>query len=160
VSALEPGTKWPALALRDQRGAPVVSTPTETLFAVFKTTCPTCELTWPYLDRIRAAAEGGTLSIVAISQDDPPSSKAFADRLGTRMDTVYDLGPWPASDALGVTTVPTLFRVTADGAVAETIVGFDRVAMEGLARRAAKSAGRPAAPLFRPEEKVPLVKPG
>jgi len=160
VAALEPGSPLPPLALRDDRGAPFPAPPGETLYAVFKTTCPVCELTWPYLDRIRKAAEGGGLRVVAVSQDDPRATQAFGKRLGVALETAYDPDPWRSSDALGVTNVPTLFRVAASGAIEETVVGFDRARLEGLARRAAELAGRAPAPLFRPDEKVPAYKPG
>jgi peroxiredoxin len=160
VPALEPGATLPPLALRDERGDSFPRPTGETLYAVFKTTCPTCELTWPYLDRIRRAAEGGTFRVVGVSQDAPSTTRAFGERLGARIETAYDDEPWPASDALGVTIVPTLFRVGADGAIVETVLGFDRSRLEGLAWRAAELAGKPPAPLFRPDEHVPPVKPG
>jgi len=157
VSALAPGTRLPRLPLTDENGSPFPVPPGEALYAVFKTTCPTCVLTWPFLERLRS---GGGLPIVAVSQDDPASTRAFAEKLATRLDTAFDGEPWPASRALGVETVPTLFRVGRDGAVAETVVGFDRARMEGLARRAAELAGRPPMPLFRPGDNVPPIKPG
>ena len=160
VPALEPGARIPPLAFTDERGGSYAAPSGETLYAVFKTTCPTCALTWPFLDRIRAAAEGGGLSIVAVSQDDPAEARAFAERLGTRIPTAFDLEPWPASERLGVESVPTLFRVGPDGTIAETVVGFDRERMEGFAREAAELAGRAPSPLWRPGESVPAVKPG
>ena len=98
--------------------------------------------------------------VVAIAQDDPAKSRAFADRLGTRLETVYDPNPWKASDALGVATVPTLFRVGGDGVIAETVVGFDRERFRGLARRAAALAGKPPTELFLPSDDAPPIKPG
>ena len=78
MAALEPGAPFPTIALRDESGARRRSQRAgETLYAVFKTTCPTCELTWPFLDRIRKIAEGGPFSIVAVSQDDPAKTTAF-----------------------------------------------------------------------------------
>ncbi|HEY1434979.1 MAG TPA: TlpA disulfide reductase family protein [Thermoanaerobaculia bacterium] len=160
MPALEPGAKLPPLALRDERGAAFPLPHAETLYAVFKTTCPTCELTWPYLDRIRRAAEGGGLRVIAVSQDPEGPTRAFGERLGTRLETVYDREPWAASDALGVANVPTLLHVEPDGRIAETIVGFDRARLEALAARAAALAGRPPAPLFHPHERVPALKAG
>jgi thiol-disulfide isomerase/thioredoxin len=159
VAALEPGDPFPPLALRDAHGKPLDPPDGETLYAVFKTTCPTCELTWPFLDRIGKSSPPG-LRILAVSQDDPGKTAAFNQRLGVGLETVYDLDPWTASDELGVTNVPTLFRVGPKGIVDETIVGFDRARMEGLSKRAAALAGRPAAPLFRADEHVPAIKPG
>lgn len=160
MPALEPGARIPPLAFTDEHGSPFPTPPGETLYAVFKTTCPTCALTWPFLERIRAAAEGGGLSVLAVSQDDPAEAREFADRLGTRIPTAFDLEPWPGSEALGVETVPTFFRVGPDGTIVETAVGFDRARMEGFAREAAELAGRAPSTLWRPGESVPAVKPG
>ncbi len=161
MAALDPGAPFPKITLRDQSGA--AADPRrggETLYAVFKTTCPTCELTWPFLERIRQIAEGGTFSVVAITQDDAAKTKAFGARLKTRLETLYDREPWPASDALGVANVPTLFRVGADGKIAETVVGFDRARMQALAGRAAALAHKPAPTLFAPSDQAPSFKPG
>ena len=160
MAALDPGTPFPSIALRDETGAPAASPNGETLYAVFKTTCPTCELAWPYLERIRRIGDGTGLLVVAVAQDDPAKSRAFADRLGTRLETAYDPSPWEASDALGVTSVPTLFRVGGDGVIAETVVGFDRERFRGLARRAAALAGKPPTELFLPSDDAPPIKPG
>ncbi len=107
-----------------------------------------------------SAAWAGGLEVLAVSQDDARKTRDFAERLGTRLDTAYDASPWPASDALGVTSVPTLFRVGADGVVAETVVGFDRERMRSLARRAAALAGKPPVELFLPDDHAPAIKPG
>ena len=160
MAALDPGASFPSIALRDETGAGVSTPPGETLYVVFKTTCPTCELTWPYLERIREAAEPGGLRIVAVSQDEPAKTSAFNRRLGSRVKTVYDPEPWSASDRLGVTNVPTFFRVAPDGKVAETVVGFAREKMEGFGQRAASLAGRPFTGVFRAGDQAPASKPG
>ncbi len=160
MATLEPGARFPPLALHDKRGERLDLRAGETLYAVFKTTCPTCEFTWPFLERIRQIAKDRAFRILAVSQDEPAKTAVFYKRLGVRLATAYDLEPWTASDTLGVTTVPTLFRVGPTGLVEETIVGFDRALMEGLSRRAAALSGQPATPLFRADEHVPAIKPG
>jgi peroxiredoxin len=160
VAALDPGTKFPSIALRDAAGAPAAVPRGESIVAVFKTTCPTCELTWPYLEKLRGIGDGRGLPILALSQDDPVKSRDYAARLKTRLDTAYDPDPYPASDALGVTNVPTLFRIGADGLVAETIVGFDRERMRSLARRSAAIAGVAEVELFPKGDPAPPFKPG
>ncbi len=146
--------------MHGERGERLDPAAAETLYAIFKTTCPTCEFTWPFLERIRHAIPEGGLRILAVSQDDPGKTAAFNTRLGVNLTTAFDLDPWTASDELGLTTVPTLFRVGPTGVIEETIVGFDRAAMEGLSRRSAAIAGKPATPLFRADEHVPAIKPG
>lgn len=160
MAALEPGAPFPPITLHDAKGASLPKSDGETLYVVFKTTCPTCEFTWPYLERLRQSAGSPGLRIVAVSQDPPDKTAAFNARLGSKVETAFDPQPWPASNRLGVDTVPSFFRVTADGKLAETVIGFSRDRMEGLAERAAAAAGKPYQKLFRPGEPVPSTKAG
>ncbi len=159
MAALDPGFPFPAIPLRDASGAPVEPPTGETLYVLFKTTCPTCELAWPYLERVRQAADGG-LKVLAVSQDDPAKTRAFNRRLGSRVETIYDPSPWPASDRLGITTVPTFFRVGPGGRIEETLVGFDRERIREFARRGTSLAGRALPEIFPESENVPPIKPG
>jgi thiol-disulfide isomerase/thioredoxin len=160
VADLTPGVAFSSIPLRDETGRTVSPTDGDALYVVFKTTCPTCELTWPYLERLRQAAGPSGLRVIAVSQDDPKKTTAFNRRLGSRIETVYDPEPWAASDRLGVTSVPTFFRVGPDGKIAETSVGFARDTMEGFARYAATLSGRPYEKLFRAGDQAPAIKPG
>ena len=83
------------------------------LVAVVKRECPTCELVAPVLVEL---TERG-IDLTVYSQDDPsfpPGVKAVVDD--------FDLS---VSYRLGVTTVPTLLRVTG-GAEAERVEGWRR----------------------------------
>ena len=159
VAALDPGFPFPTIPLRDASGKPAELPGGEALYVVFKTTCPTCELAWPYLERVRQATDGG-LKVVAISQDEPAKTRKFNSSLGSRVETLYDPSPWPASDRLGITNVPTFFRVGPGGRIEETLVGFDRERIREFARRGASLAGRPLPEIFPESENVPLIKPG
>ena len=151
---------FPDVALETESGDRFVpAREEEALYGFFKTTCPTSELTWPYFDRIgRIGARG--LRVYAVSQDGREETAEFHRKLGVELETLYDPPPWPASAALGLTNVPTLFRVGPDGRILETIVGFQRPRLEALARRAAKLAGRTAPRLFRIGDHIPLIVPG
>jgi thiol-disulfide isomerase/thioredoxin len=146
--------------LRDETGETVSPPSGDALYVVFKTTCPTCELTWPYLERIRQAAGPSGLRVIGLSQDDPKKTSEFNRRLRSKVKTVYDPEPWAASNRLGVTDVPTFFRVGPDGRIAETSVGFARDKMEGFARHAAALSGKPYEKLFRAGDQAPATKPG
>ena len=130
------------------------------LYGFFKTTCPTCEMAWPYLERVRRLGKGGTLSVWGISQDDRATTRSFSRRLGLSIPTLYDPEPWPASTSLGLTTVPTFLVVGPDGMIRDATTGFQRHKMEEWADLAARLAGRPASELFGPDEKIPAIKPG
>ena len=73
----------------------------EALYVFFKTTCPTCELLWPYLDRLRKRV-GSDLEIVGVSQDAPRETAKFSREAGAEVPIVYDPPPWRASEAVGL----------------------------------------------------------
>lgn len=159
MAALEPGAMFPQIELETESSARFVPPAAETLYVFFKTTCPTSELSWPHLERIRRIA-ADVLPIFAVSQDGPSETAAFNERLGVRVDTLYDPPPWRASAALGLTNVPTFFLVAPGGRIRETIVGFQRPKLEALARRAGKLSGRGSVRLFPIGQKIPLIVPG
>jgi len=138
----------------------VKAPPGQRLYGFFKTTCPTCEMAWPYLDRVRKLADGGALSIWGVSQDDPAVTGEFLRRLGVELPTLYDRRPWPASETLGITSVPTFLLVGEDDTIRDVSEGFQRRKMEEFASLAAQFAGRSDPRLFGPHEGVPAIKPG
>jgi peroxiredoxin len=159
LAALEPGAMFPQVELETESGARFSPPAAESLYAFFKTTCPTSELSWPYLERIRRIASLA-LPVFAVSQDGRAETAAFNERLGVQVETLYDREPWKASSALGLTNVPTFFLVGPGGRIRETVVGFQRPKLEAFANRAAKLAGRSSARLFRVGENVPVIVPG
>lgn len=116
------------------------------LLAFFKISCPVCQMTFPYLERIH---QGG-MAIYGISQDEPEDTREFNATFGVTFPTLLDRerNEYPASNAYSIAHVPSLFFVEADGTVSWTLEGFGRKDLETLAERAGVT-------LFRPEERVP-----
>ncbi|HEY6066943.1 MAG TPA: hypothetical protein VIY96_12360, partial [Thermoanaerobaculia bacterium] len=102
MAALEPGAVFPQIELETESGARFLPPAAETLYGFFKTTCPTSELAWPYLDRIRRIG-GGALPVFGVSQDARRETAEFNGRLGVEIETLYDPPPWLSSSALGLT---------------------------------------------------------
>jgi peroxiredoxin len=124
------------------------------LLAFFKTSCPVCQLTFPFLDRVHAAATlPGTLQIYGVSQNDPEDTREFNQEFGVTFPTLLDTeeSGFPASNNYGISSVPTLFLVERDRTVSQVIEGWQRKHIEGLHGGAA---------LFRPGEYVPEWKAG
>lgn len=119
------------------------------LLAFFKISCPTCQLTFPYLGRI----SGGGIRFVGISQDDAALSKAFAQRFGVNFTVLLDEKSYPVSNAYRITHVPTMFLVEPDGTISDTWTGFARADMERLAARV-------ELPVFTAADQVPAWKAG
>jgi|SRR5215469_14256119 len=101
------------------------------LLAFFKVSCPVCQLTLPFLERIRSS---GRLPVFAISQNDAGDTRAFQHRFGVTLPTLLDSEQegFPVSNAFGISSVPTLFLVEKDGSVARVTEGWSKTEMESL----------------------------
>jgi peroxiredoxin len=121
------------------------------LLAFYKVTCPTCQLTLPYLERLA----GGGVRVVAISQDDPGASARFDREFGVHLETLFDKASdgYPVSNAFGIEFVPSLFLVEPGKSIAAAVEGFSKREMTALAGRAGKL-------MFGPQDYVPEMKAG
>jgi peroxiredoxin len=122
------------------------------LLVFYKISCPVCQFTLPYLQRLSASP---LLQVIGISQDDAAVTRAFTQRLGVTFPTLLDLGRdgYPASNAYGLSSVPALFLVERDGAVLRSFNGFSKRDLEEIGARA-------GVPPFSPEDHVPEWKAG
>jgi len=121
------------------------------LLAFFKISCPVCQLTFPYLQRIHAA---GTLPVYGVSQNGTGDTRQFNRTYGVSFPTLLDPEKsFPASNAFRITNVPTLFLVESDGTVASVSDGWSKRDIESLGARAGVKP-------FREGESVPEWKAG
>jgi len=122
------------------------------LLAFFKTSCPVCRLTWPYLQRLHEAYGGKSVHVVGVSQDDAAPSRAYyAANGGATFDLLLDPEPtFVASNAFDVESVPLLVLLAPDGTIDDTFAGWSKKRMEELGARFASTS----VPL------VPVVPPG
>ena len=147
---LSPGSKAPQFSLSDLDGASQTLTEIlsrgRVLLAFYKISCPVCQFAFPFLERL----VGGPLPIVAISQDDAGATRRFQKRFGITMPTLLDTESegYPASNAFGISYVPTLFLVETDSTISLVSEGFVKSDLEAI--------GVP----FRADEAVPVWKAG
>ena len=122
------------------------------VLAFFKISCPVCQLTFPFLERIHAA---GTLPIYGVSQNGAGETNEFNRRFGVTFPTLLDSedGGFPASNAFGIATVPTIFLVERDGAISRVAEGWSR---RDIGELGLKAGVEP----FRQDEAVPEWKAG
>lgn len=128
---------------------PVENLTAPVLLAFFKINCPTCQLTFPYLQRL---ADRGGPRIVGVSQDDAEDTAEFKAAFGVRFETVLDTG-YPVSRAYGLEYVPSLFLVEPDGRISWRSEAFAKADLEEL-------AGRWGVRIFDAADRVPNYKPG
>ncbi len=128
--------------------------------AFFKISCPVCQFTFPFLERLYRRYGGDGVTFLGISQDDIPATKSFAAEYGVTFPLLPDETGYPVSNAYGLTNVPTIFLIAPDGAVKVSSMGFDKKDLETIAAELAERKKISRSPLFRPDEIIPENKPG
>ena len=122
------------------------------VLAFFKVTCPVCQLTFPFLDRIHGA---GGLPIYGVSQNCPEDTAEFARVFQVTLPMLMDAeaDQFPASNAYGISSVPTLFLIEQDGTISRVVEGWNRKEIEWLGGKAGINP-------IGAEENVPAWKAG
>lgn len=129
--------------------------------AFFKISCPVCQFTFPFLERLYKRYGGDGVAFLGISQDDARDTKDFAKEYGVTFPMLIDdENGYLVSNAYGLTNVPTIFLIDTEGKVKVSTTGFDKKDLEAIAAELAERKKISLAPLFRPEEVVPANKPG
>jgi len=129
-----------------------VSAGKRALLAFFKVSCPVCQFTFPFLERIHQASDA---NVFGVSQDNGESTGAYNRRFGVTFPTLLDPADqdYPASNAFGISSVPSMFLVEPDGKISWASHGFSKRDLEALGKML------DAAP-FRAGEQVPEWQPG
>lgn len=119
------------------------------LLVFFETDCPTCQLALPYLN----ALHNDQIQVIALSQDDEASTKQFVQQMGIHYPVELDRG-LTLSREFDPQSVPTFYLLDDQGAVTQTLVGFDKAGLNELAQ----SLGQP--PIAPANDGAPAWKPG
>jgi len=164
MGALAPGKKAPALFLNtidgQRMGLEAALRSGPVLIAFFKVSCPTCQFTFPFLQRIFEAYKKGPISIWGISQNDREDTVDFCQQFGVTFPVLLDDARYTVSNAYNITNVPTLFLIRTDGTIELTSVGFAKSDVETIAQKASRDTNIPLVPPFRPGEVIPAFKHG
>ncbi|MEO8593710.1 MAG: redoxin domain-containing protein [Candidatus Solibacter sp.] len=122
------------------------------LLCFFKISCPVCQMALPFLERLHAS---GGLAIYGISQNDADATREFHEYYQLTLPTLLDDEDegYLASNAYGISSVPTMFLVEPDGVVSRVLEGWNRIDMETLGAEAGIM-------LFQPGDNVPAWKAG
>jgi len=143
------GSRAPGFRLRDLSGKAVsagdILARGPAVLAFFKITCPVCQLTLPYLDRLHRNADRSGLQFIGISQDEAAGTQEFNREFGVTFPVLLDEeeAGYPASNAFGVSHVPTTFLVESDGVISWVLDGFSKREIERLGERAGTPPFKP-----------------
>ncbi len=122
------------------------------LVALYKASCPVCQFTLPFLERL---SKSDNIEVIAISQDDLKTTERFRAEFGITFPTLIDESRrgYPVSNAFGIDYVPSLFLIEPDGSISIAENGFSKRDLEAIGNMAG------IAP-FAPGEKIPDFKAG
>jgi peroxiredoxin len=157
--ASPPGTKAPDFSLPALDGTRVTLQDAlkkgPVLVAFFKVSCPTCQYTFPYLERLHQAHGDRKITIIGISQNNAADTAAFVKEFGVTFPTLLDdPSGYAVSNAYGLTNVPTLFLVRQDGMIEITSVGWVKNEVEDINRKLASIQQATPPAIFQPGEEV------
>ncbi len=159
VGQSAPGFSLKALDGKEYSLAPLLERGPVVL-AFFKISCPVCQFTFPFLQRLFERYGSDSVSFLGVSQDDARDTKEFNQEYGIKFPTLIDEPGYPASNAYGLTNVPTIFLVAPDGRIKVQCTGFSKGDLEKIAAELSQHRAQPPAPLFSNNEVVPDYKPG
>lgn len=159
MAALPAGTKAPEISLPSLDGgkfslqAALKQGPV--LAAFYKVSCPVCQYTFPFVERLHKAYGDKKITVVGVSQDTQRDTSAFVKEYGvTFRNLLDDPNGYAVSNAYGLTNVPTLFLIGQDGQIEITSVGWVKQEVEDINRKLAAAHQTPPPPIFHPGEDV------
>lgn len=161
--ALQIGAPAPELTLRGIDGRtyslhqPPFSGPT--LLVFFKTTCGTCDLAFPYINRLWTSYRDGW-RLWAVAQDPPPRAGDYARRHGMEYPVLPDTPDYSVSKPYDPPATPALFLIDADGRLAYTSHGFSKDDLNELSKLIAARLGLEAQVVAPPDDGQPAFRPG
>ena len=126
------------------------------LLFFYKVTCPVCQMAAPVAERIHRAVPDG---IVGIGQDPPERLETFSRDYTVGFQSVPDAPPYPASEAYGIRTVPTLVLVDG-GSVLDVVESWDRDGWNRIVEGLAQRRGESVQPVSQPGDGLPSFRPG
>ncbi len=133
------------------------------LLAVFiKTTCPVCDLTMPYLNRLTETYGTQGWQLWVVSQDDQQTSRRYAQDFEATFPLVVDdpVDGWAVSRAYDPPATPTLFLIGPDGQVQFSGQGFSKADLNAIGERIAGHLGVQPAVVAELNDGNPDFRPG
>jgi len=131
------------------------------LLAFFKSSCPVCQFTFPFLDRFYRHFRDSKAHVWAISQDDRGETGEFISEYRLGMPVLLDdTRRYPTSNAYGIQIVPTVFLIGQAGDILHTAVGFQKQGLIQMGRKLEVLTGKKGFVPFREDDDVPDSRAG
>jgi peroxiredoxin len=155
MSQISPGAQAPDFELKDLSGQihrlsdALRHGPVALVF--YKSACPTCQFTFPHLEKIfSTAGNRPDWTLWGISQDDEEETRVFRQQYGITFNLLIDEYPYDVSSEYGLKFVPAIFLIQPDGRVAVSDFGFTKAGLNQMA----------GFEFFTPNDGLPAARPG
>lgn len=157
MPALTAGTAAPTITLSDAHGRNVnladLLQRGPVVLAFFKVSCPVCQYAFPFLERLHKAYPDA--AIYGVSQNPLKDTERFCREFGVTFPVLLDDPKrYAASNAFGLTNVPSIFYISPDGTIEVSTVGWSRHDVEEIGRRLAFERKHEPKALFRGNEEI------
>jgi peroxiredoxin len=130
-----------------------------TLLVFFKTTCATCDVAFPYINRLRDTYPEGW-NLWSIAQDPPTVATAYARKHGIEFPVLIDAPDYTVSRLYDPLATPTLFLTDSRGRTTYTTHGFSKDDLNELASLVAGSVDAEPVVIAPANDGRPAFKPG
>ncbi|HZD33089.1 MAG TPA: TlpA disulfide reductase family protein [Candidatus Angelobacter sp.] len=132
------------------------------VLAFFKVSCPVCQFAFPLYERLAQAHKNSSAMFLGISQNNPVQASAFAREYGVTFSIAIDdeANGYTASNAYGLTNVPTLFYIDSSGEIEVSSVGWSKAEVDEVSAKLAELRHTQPPELWRTGEDVPAFRAG
>jgi peroxiredoxin len=130
-----------------------------TLLVFFKTTCGTCDVAFPYINRLRDTYPDGW-NLWAVAQDPAATASKYARAHGIDYPVLIDAPRYEVSRLYDPPATPTLFLADARGRMIYSTHGFSKDDLNELASLVAKAVDAEHVVVAPANDGKPAFKPG
>jgi len=158
MTALASGSIAPDIELKTFEGKPFSLSDElsrgPVVLTFFKVSCPTCQYALPFFERLYQAYGHKAVKLVGVSQNDARETAEFNKQFGITLPVLLDSKGYPASNAYGLTNVPSIFWVAQDGEIEVSSVGWVKADFNQINRKMAEADKIDPVVVFQPGEDV------
>jgi peroxiredoxin len=129
------------------------------LLAFFRVSCDTCDVAFPYINRLRKVYPDGW-RLWAVSQDAAERATAYRDRFAITCPVLIDDPDLAVSRAYDPPSTPTLVLIGPEGSVEYVSEGFAKDDLNEISARLAARLGLAALEVAPADDGNPAMKPG
>ncbi len=125
------------------------------VLAFFKVSCPVCQYALPFVERLYRAHHAANVTVLGVSQDNRKDTQEFLREYSVTFPVALDdPKKYAASNAYGLTNVPTIFFITPDGEIEISSVGWAKADLEAMNKRLSEQRQKAPTPLWRKGEEI------